>query len=141
MSTIHGSCRCERVKFTIETPTKFCAHCHCEDCRHSHGAAFVTWVGTLAERFQITHGKDAITRYVSPAGATRSFCSSCGSMLFFQAPRWPGEVHVARAHVRGPIDREPAAHAYFDRHVPWVHVDDDLPKLGGPTGTHPIGQG
>jgi hypothetical protein len=37
-----------------------------------------------------------------------------------------------------PIDRAPQAHVFFDSGVEWLHVADDLGKLGGETGTEPI---
>jgi hypothetical protein len=102
-------------------------------CRRAHGAAYVTWFGVEAAQFHILTGDDALVRYQSSAEATRSFCRTCGSSLFFQSIRWPGEVHVALACLQDPIDREPEAHAFFDDRAPWVRVDDDLPKLGTPS--------
>ncbi len=48
--------------------------------------------------------------------------------MFFESKRWPGEVHVARALIDGTLDKEPSAHVYFETHVPWVQVNDNLPK-------------
>jgi hypothetical protein len=48
--------------------------------------------------------------------------------LFFESTRWPGETHVARALFTDPLDREPSVHVFYESHVPWLHVDDDLPK-------------
>ena len=48
-------------------------------------------------------------------------------MLFFST-RWPGEMHVARATISEALDREPSAHVFFDTHVPWLEVNDTLPK-------------
>ena len=31
-----------------------------------------------------------------------------------------------------PLDREPAVHVFYDTHVPWLQVGDDLPKKGAP---------
>jgi hypothetical protein len=41
----------------------------------------------------------------------------------------PGEVHVARAHIEGEIDRDPQAHAFFDHRVPWYSPGDGLPEV------------
>lgn len=60
-------------------------------------------------------------------------------MLFFEGDRWPGETHIARASVPGNIDREPVAHVFFDKHVEWLECADALKKLGGPSGTQPLG--
>jgi hypothetical protein len=58
--------------------------------------------------------------------------------LFFESERWPDEIHIALAHMDGPIDREPGAHVYYDTHVSWVELGDDLRRLGGPSGTEEI---
>jgi hypothetical protein len=54
--------------------------------------------------------------------------------MFFEGDRWPGEMHIALAAMDGPIDRSPAAHVFFDRHVEWIMLGDDLSCFGGPTG-------
>ena len=135
---VKGSCLCGEVQFRIEFPTKWCAHCHCELCRRAHSAAFVTWVGVPQEQFEITQGSEHLRSYASSADARRSFCERCGTQLLFESARWAGEIHVARAALEGELDRDPAAHAYYDRHPSWMGMRDDLPKLGGESGTEPL---
>jgi hypothetical protein len=107
-------------------------------CRRAHGAAFVTWVGVLLPQFEITAGRDRLTRYRSSDVATRSFCSACGSTLFFESTRWAGEIHIARATFEGDIDHPVQAHAFFEDRAHWWPITDGLPKLGGKTGTEPM---
>lgn len=133
-----GGCLCGAVRFRIAFPTKWCAHCHCSMCRRAHGAAFVTFVGVPSGQFAIERGADDLVRFDSSAGAWRRFCRVCGSTLTFEGERWPDEVHVVVANLDGPLDREPAAHCYWDVRVAWVHIDDALAKLGGPSGTEPL---
>jgi hypothetical protein len=52
--------------------------------------------------------------------------------LFFRSSRWPGEWHIARAHFTTPVDREPQVHAFYETHVPWFAVNDELPKKTSP---------
>jgi hypothetical protein len=59
-------------------------------------------------------------------------------MMLFESARWAEETHVVRASVPGRIDREPAAHVYFDVHVEWLAFNDSLQKFGGVTGTEPL---
>lgn len=138
MSEVEGGCLCGAVRFAIELPTKWCAHCHCSMCRRAHGAGFVTWVGVPTEQFRLLAGAEELRRYRSSEAATRGFCGRCGTMMLFESTRWPGEVHVARAAIPGAIDRAPQAHVSFSDRVEWVHVGDDLPRRGGPTGTDPL---
>lgn len=136
---ITGACLCEGVRFEVTPPTKWCAHCHCTMCRRAHGAGVVTWFGVTSERFRLVAGADLLKWYQSSADARRGFCGQCGSTLFFEGARWTGETHIARASVAGKIDREPTAHVYFDMHVEWMEFNDPLRRLGGVTGTEPLG--
>ena len=136
-SRFSGSCLCGRVRFEIEPPTRFCAHCHCSNCRRAHGAAFVTWVGLPDKQFHVIDGADALRRFTTDTGATRSFCKHCGSTLTYVGPRWEGEVHVARANIPGEIDRSPSGHVYVDHRPDWSSIDDSLPQHGGESGMEP----
>ena len=135
---IHGSCLCGAVTFEVTPPTKWCAHCHCTMCRRAHGAGVVTWFGAPAASFRLTSGKEQLKWHQSSAAARRGFCGQCGSPLLFEGERWPGEIHIARASVAGPIDREPTAHVFFDLRVGWLGLHDELRKLGGPLGNQPL---
>ena len=121
-----GGCFCGAVRFSIQPPTKWCAHCHCSMCRRAHGAGFVTWVGVAEDRFQIESGQDSLRFFASSPEAKRGFCNTCGSTFLFQSTKWAGEMHVALANVDGPIDREPQAHVYPKDKASWIHVDDGL---------------
>lgn len=127
-STVHGSCLCGAVRFSAQLPSKWVAHCHCTYCRRAHGAAFVTWAGFHTERVVIDPAGAQPTWYESSPGAQRGFCARCGSPMLFTSTRWPGEMHVARALIPDALDREPAAHVFYDTHVPWLDVKDELPK-------------
>ena len=116
--TILGACLCGAVQFEVTPPTKWCAHCHCTMCRRAHGAGAVTWFGARSDSFRLAAGQERLQWYRSSPAARRGFCSACGSMLFFEGERWPGEIHIARASVPGPIDREPQAHVFYDERVP-----------------------
>jgi len=107
-------------------------------CRRAHGAPLVTWVGVPREQFRLLSGADVLVRYASSAAAHRSFCGRCGSPLLFEGERWKDEVHVARAAIDGEIDRPVVAHCYWDDRAAWMPIADDLPRLGGPSGTEPI---
>jgi hypothetical protein len=137
-TSVAGSCHCGAVKFTLRFPTKFFAHCHCDDCRRAHGAPVVSWVGIPEDQFVIEQGTDDLVRYDSSAAAWRQFCRHCGTTLTFAGDRWPGEIHIAAANLEGPVDREPQAHVYFDRSPDWFEVGDELPRLGGESGVQPL---
>lgn len=116
---------CGKVQYVARFPSRFCAHCHCESCRRSHSAGFVTWLGFPAEHVTVTGGVDDLVAYASSAGTRRSFCRRCGTKLFFQSERWAGETHVALAAFDDPVDRAPSGHAFFEEHVAWIPWPQD----------------
>jgi hypothetical protein len=137
-SQARGRCYCGAVRFTAEIPPRFVCHCHCDNCRRAHGAAFVTWAGFLGERLRIDTGRERLVRFATDTGATRSFCGTCGSTLFYESPRWPSDVHVAAVHFEDPLGRAPAGHFYSDRAVSWCPILDELPRYGGEDGGQPL---
>jgi hypothetical protein len=95
----------------------------------------VTWFGVERPDFELVNGSDDLSWYQSTPEARRGFCSRCGSTLFFESQRWADEIHIALAHMDESIDRSPKAHVFYDAHVDWFEVGDELDRLGGPTGT------
>jgi hypothetical protein len=127
---VAGSCQCGAVRFEVQLPTRFCVHCHCSICRTNHGAAFVTWLGVRKTQFRLLTATASITRYQSSDHGSRSFCSQCGTSLFCELAAAPDTIDITLTSMQGPIDRGPEAHIYFDTHVEWVEVLDQLPKIG-----------
>ncbi len=135
-TTIPGRCLCGAVRIALEPPTLFVSHCHCESCRRSHAAAFVTWTGVPEARFTLTQGEAALTRYESSPGAFRCFCSRCGSVMFtyYEARHADfgdaaGSVYVPVAILEGPLDRHPSGHVSIEEAVPWFSFHDELPRF------------
>jgi len=124
--TVEGSCFCKAVRFEIDLPSKWCAHCHCTMCRRVHGAGYVTWVGVEKEHFRLL-ADEKLQWFESSPGARRGFCKTCGSSMLFESGRWSGETHVALGCINAEIDRKPQAHASHGSHVDWLPLDKSLP--------------
>lgn len=136
-SLFSGSCLCGAVRFSVQAPTKWVAHCHCTYCRRAHGAPFVTWAGYESAQFHIEPHSQEPRWFESSPGARRASCPTCGTPMFFESTRWPGEVHVARSLLPDPLDKEPVAHVFYETHVPWLSVEDALPKKVSQSSTEP----
>jgi hypothetical protein len=115
-----GTCHCGRVRFIARFPSRFCSHCHCDSCRRSHSAAFVTWIGFKSDQVSVEAGADNLVAYESSPGTQRSFCRVCGTKLFFASERWAGETHIPLAVITTPVDRQPTEHFCFEEHVAWI---------------------
>jgi hypothetical protein len=98
----------------------------------------VTWFGVADEQLHVIGDDSTVQWYESTPGARRGFCPTCGSTIFFVSERWPGDTHIVLAAMDSAIDREPSAHVFYDSHVDWVCLGDDLKRLGGDSGTEPL---
>ncbi|KAH8929641.1 hypothetical protein BT69DRAFT_1210752 [Atractiella rhizophila] len=92
--TLHGSCHCGEVNYTVEsnTPVPY-QMCSCSICRMTGG--FMGNVNIMANTntLKVTKGEDKISKYVAhkdgkKVNSTRNFCSNCSSMLWLHDPSW-----------------------------------------------------
>ncbi len=114
-----GGCLCGALRFAARGKPLWIAHCHCHSCRRNTGSAFATFVGYQQAQF----------RNASSPGVTRSFCGTCGTPLTYAAERWPGEVHVYVCTLDRPEAFEPKAHVHVGEQLPWLRLDDGLPRF------------
>ena len=131
---IDGGCYCGKVQYQVRLPVKWCAHCHCTQCRHTQGAPIITWFGVDDKNFQIIKGENDICWFESSEQAKRGHCSHCGTPLFFLGQRWQGEVHITRESTQEDILLKPKVHVFYERHVDYLEFDDSLDKYGGADG-------
>lgn len=136
--TVQGGCFCGAVRFAVDLPTLFCAHCHCSMCRRMHGAGYVTWFAVPTERFTMLAGAQQLVCFQSSDHGTRSFCRTCGSSLFYESTKRPGQLDIVLTNMDEAIDRQPEFHVFFDDRAEWVRVGDDLPRMGGASGMEPV---
>jgi hypothetical protein len=125
---LHGGCACGAIRYQIKN-SPFCAvHCHCESCRRATGAPMTSYFGV--GRAQVTwNGRRSF--WNSSAGVTRGFCRQCGTPLHYMSTRWPGEVHVLAATLDDLTFFKPKAHVHWAERVPWLTLDDGLPRHHG----------
>ena len=123
-----GSCACGRVRFRTAGPFGTMSHCHCTDCRKSHGAAFATYIGVARERFTLSSGAEDLSGWTTETGTRRNFCRACGSNITCTVPSEPVMVYVTAATFDTPLDRRPEYHIFVRSRVPWYEIRDGLPQ-------------
>lgn len=136
--SIKGGCYCGRIEYQAQLPVKWCAHCHCTQCRHIQGAAFVTWFGVDKTNFAFVKGEKDVAWFDSSDKAQRGHCIHCGTPLFFLGENWQDEIHITRESTQDDILQKPQLHVFYDRHVDYLKLHDELDKYGGPDGFTPI---
>jgi hypothetical protein len=100
-------------------------HCHCEDCRKSTGAPFVTWASFPRGDFRFVRGEP---RKVVWAGRRRSFCADCGTSLTFMSNAEADEIDVTVASFDEPERVRPADHVWVCDRLSWIEELSSLPR-------------
>jgi hypothetical protein len=121
---IEGGCLCGAIRYEASGEPYHITHCHCEDCRRSAGAPFVTWASFLRQNFRVTRGE---MREISFAGRVRSFCPQCGSSLAFQFSPEIDEIDLTVSCFDHPELISPADHIWVQDRLPWIKLSDGLP--------------
>lgn len=120
-----GGCLCGRVRYRIDAPLDDIAHCHCGMCRKSSGGIVTTWVTVPCETFTWTNG--APRSHASSPHTQRYFCGDCGAQLALHTTRASATMDVTIATLDEPQQHPARRHIWFNDHLPWLHLDENLP--------------
>ncbi|MNN78873.1 Glutathione-dependent formaldehyde-activating enzyme [compost metagenome] len=117
------------MKYAIDAPIESATHCHCSQCRKGHGAAFASYGTVPLSAFRLLEGGEALGRYISSPGVTRSFCKVCGSTLLWHTEhrRHANSVGVALGTLDSPLGEIAQKHIYTDSKADWYAINDGLP--------------
>jgi hypothetical protein len=121
-----GGCLCGDVRYQVSQDPEWVGSCHCTMCRKISGTAFSTYAVFSRETFEWTKGVPALYRSSEPT--TRGFCARCGSTLSWETTEIFG---VAVGSLDRPEDVQPECHTNTTTWLPWIKMDDDLPRLEG----------
>jgi hypothetical protein len=125
-----GSCLCGTVKYGLSSELKAVTHCHCGQCRKSHGAAFATYASTPASTLSIMTGTDSLMAYESSKGVTRRFCCRCGSSLFWtdSTGAFSDWVSIALGTLDTPLRPRKQKHVHVGSKADWHDISDQHPQ-------------
>ncbi|MCO8311776.1 GFA family protein [Pseudomonas mandelii] len=125
-----GSCLCTAISYELLITPKAVSHCHCNQCRKGHGAAFASYGSVPRSALRILNGASHITTYSSSESVLREFCAQCGSTLFWS--RTQGEfsdwVSIALGTLDTPFTPQKQKHVYVDSKVHWYTPSNSSPQ-------------
>ncbi len=114
-----------------------CGYCHCSICRRTSGAPVIAWVNAPRAAFRVLQGSPRLV--VTSTEFQRAFCDQCGTLMWTESID-PARWHRVSVH-HGTIDRaaeiEPVVHICHADRLPWLRIDDALPRGEGSTLSHP----
>ena len=119
-----GQCLCGAVHVTITALPNDFGICHCKMCQRWTGLAFCG--AEVPDENVTVEGEEHVTAYRSSDTSTRSFCSRCGSTLWFR-----DDDRAAYEIAMGLLDAEDGVRVtreiFIDRKFDAWGVAGDLP--------------
>lgn len=126
----HGSCLCGAVGFRIDGQIKAVTHCHCSQCRKTHGAAFASYGSVPVAHLAVIDPAAALRVFNSSPGVSRSFCSCCGASLFWHnATGTYGDwVSIALGTLDSAFEPARQKHVHVQSKACWLVIADQWPQ-------------
>ena len=128
--TRSGGCLCRRIRYQSAGEALFSLLCHCRDCQHQSGSAYIAAMRVPAAGFRVTRGEPRLYVSASDAGnrVTRAFCGDCGAPLFIRVSSRPDIVGLRVGSLDDPSEFHPEADIFVKSAQPWDHMNPELPK-------------
>ena len=126
MNKLNGNCECKKVSFEINQEIKYFSHCHCSQCRRSHGSAFASFIEVEKSFFKYNSGVENIKTYASSKDCERAFCEICGSNIMFFNKNKSEKYYISVGALNGDISLPQAHHVYVGSKASWYEIDDNL---------------
>jgi hypothetical protein len=125
-----GGCLCGAVRYESAGKPLFSLLCHCRDCQHQSGSAYVAAMRVPAAGFRLTKGEPKLYVSSSDAGnrVTRAFCPECGCPLFIRVSARPDIVGLRVGSLDDPSEFRPETDIFVKSAQPWDYMNPDLPK-------------
>jgi len=128
-SPIEGGCHCGRCRVRIAGDPFRVSWCHCADCRRVTGAPATVFVGFPEDT--IEYAGERPDRRATSQFAERLFCGNCGTPLAYRYRSLEGEIYFHVGVLDEPARFVPELHAWVSESLPWLELDDDLPRHEG----------
>lgn len=122
---VMGGCLCNAVSFRVRGPLRPVVACHCQQCRRSSGH-YIAATSAPRENVEI---EGEVRWYRSSETATRGFCPSCGSPLF-----WDGggaNLSIFAGCLDKPTGLVLAGHIFCADKGDYYEIEGDLPRAQG----------
>lgn len=115
---IKGGCFCGDIQFEFDKGAYLVANCHCQMCRKTSAAPFVTWVVVPKAHFHYTQGQAAILK--SSKQGQREFCPKCGTPMVFRTTERPDVVDITTGSLENPNAFVPTVAVHEESKLKWL---------------------
>lgn len=122
---ITGRCECAKITYQIDGEITDYSHCHCGQCRRTHGAEYASFGAVKRTDFTYLTGEDYLTFYSSSANIDRLFCKNCGSNIMGILDDEPDLFYVTMGTMDGHPKLPPEYHIHVASKAPWHTIRGD----------------
>ncbi|MEM7506678.1 MAG: GFA family protein [Pseudomonadota bacterium] len=120
-----GRCYCGATHIQSAAGPLTVAYCHCADCRRWTGAPVAAFAAVPAEDFTLDPDPGA---HSATPGVDRWNCAKCGSPLAARFDYLPEQIYIPIGVIDQAADLPPALHSHADNCLPWLNLQDNLPR-------------
>lgn len=124
-AAVTGQCYCGASSLEAANFPNTIVYCHCKDCRRLSGAPVAAFAAFHEEDLKL----HSDTRFYQSDVVSRQFCAACGSQLTAGFKYLPGQVFVPLGILDQADLLEPKLHCHADQTLPWLNLEDDLPRI------------
>jgi hypothetical protein len=129
---VTAECVCGAVRIEIDFPARCAWHDHSIATQRAQGAAYATYVACWRSRCRVTKGKTKISCFKDKAARTqRSFCTRCGTPLFYERDRSAQTINIPRALFTMRTGRQARYHIGCEQTPEWAYRGEPLVALRG----------
>jgi hypothetical protein len=120
-----GGCQCGAVRYALQMAPQNVHYCHCRMCQKAVGNLFAALAPVKKSALRWLAAPPAL--YASSNVAARGFCAACGTPLTFayNDSEW---IAVTIGSLDDPAAIRPERHYGVEALLPWLAIDDDLPR-------------
>lgn len=115
------------MTLSFHSEPKTVAYCHCADCKRWTGAPLPAFAAFGAGDIQ---GLNQDPREHTP-GVQRWNCAACGSPMAASFDYLPEQIYVPLGILDQAGALAPKLHCHAEHALPWLHLEDDLPRSKG----------
>lgn len=123
-----GGCMCGTVRFRLASDPFDAGWCHCRTCQLNSGAPAMAFATVPHGDWIAVSGADSIRMVRSSSFGHRSFCGRCGTPLYVRVDHQPETLDFSIVTLDEPGRVRPGFHIFWSSRVPWMQIDDGLPK-------------
>lgn len=121
---INGGCYCGKIRYSGTAEPLRSMVCHCQTCRRIAASPIFPWLIFAEAQFTFTRGVPNV--FNSSEFVSRTFCSTCGTLLTYVDAQTPNEICVATCTLDDPELFPPTYHSWTSHDLSWLHVNDGL---------------